>query len=253
MRRDILGVPCDALTMSAVLALAENAIRRRRPVLQGSLNVAKLVKLGRDQDLRRDLLASDVLCADGMGIVFAGRLLGQDLPERVAGIDLMMALLKRAAERGYRPYFLGGERAVVEAAVAAATAAFPALAPAGARDGFFSPGEEAEIVAAIRGSGADMLFVALPTPAKERFLARWRDELGVPFMMGVGGAFDVLAGRTRRAPLWLQRIGLEWLWRLVQEPRRLGWRYASTNAVFACMLLVALLRRRLPRFAGRPA
>lgn len=253
MRRDILGVPCDALTMPEMLALAENAIRQRRPLLQGSLNVAKLVKLGRDHELRRDLLASDVLCADGMGIVLAGRLLGQDLPERIAGIDLMMALLKLAAERRYRPYFLGGEPAAVERAVAAATEAFPGLVPAGARDGFFVPDEEARIVAEIRASGADMLFVALPTPAKEHFLACWRDQLGIPFMMGVGGAFDVLAGRTRRAPLAMQRVGLEWLWRLLQEPRRLGWRYASTNAVFGCMMLAALLKQHLPKLAGRTA
>lgn len=253
MRRDILGVPCDALTMAQTVALAESAIRERRPLLQGSLNVAKLVKLRRDRSLRRDLLASDVLCADGMGIVLAGRLLGKDLPERVAGIDLMTALLQLASERGYRPYFLGAERVVVEAAVKAASVRFPGLTVAGARDGFFSPDEEAGIVAEIRASGADMLFVALPTPAKERFLARWRDELGVPFMMGVGGAFDVLAGRTRRAPLVMQRIGLEWLWRLMQEPGRLGWRYVSTNTVFACLLLAALLKQRLPRPARRPA
>ena len=206
MRRDILGAPCDALTMAQTVALAETAIRGRRPLLQGSLNVAKLVKLGRDHALRRDLLASDLICADGMGIVLAGRLLGETLPERVAGIDLMMALLKLAAERGYRPYFLGGERAVVEAAVAAASETFLNLTFAGARDGFFVSDDEAGVVAEIRASGADMLFVALPTPAKERFLARWRDELGVPFMMGVGGSFDVLAGRTRRAPQALQRM-----------------------------------------------
>ncbi|HZB93309.1 MAG TPA: WecB/TagA/CpsF family glycosyltransferase, partial [Stellaceae bacterium] len=194
-------------------------------------------------ELARDVRSSHIVGVDGMGIAWAARLLGIAVPERVAGIDLMQGVLALAAEKGYRPYLLGARAAVLDAAVAALKRRHPSLTLAGWRNGYFKAAEEAEIVAGIRAAKADCLFIGLPTPRKERFLAAHREALGVPFVMGVGGSFDVLAGHVRRAPKAVQAAGGEWLFRLAQEPRRLAPRYLRTNLAFAGILAAALLHR----------
>ena len=239
-RVDILGCPVDALDRAAVLDRIETAMRARSRLCPSLLNTAKLVKMHRDAELRRDVLDGDLILPDGAGIVLAGRLLGRPLPERIAGIDLMLAIIALAASKGYRPYLLGARPDVVRAAADRLIDRFPGLDLAGWRDGFFAPTDEASIVEAINISGADCLFVALPTPMKERFLIRNRAALETPVIMGVGGSLDVIAGRVARAPVWAQRAGLEWLFRLVQEPRRMGRRYLVTNTVFAVWLVRAL-------------
>jgi N-acetylglucosaminyldiphosphoundecaprenol N-acetyl-beta-D-mannosaminyltransferase len=197
----------------------------------------------RDPDLDADVRSGDLIGIDGMGIVLAARLFGLPARERVSGIDLMEEVLKLCANEGFRPYFLGATRAVVHAAAMAACAKYPALILAGARDGFFQAREEAQVVESIRASKADCLFVGMPTPKKEKFLAAYRDQVGVPFIMGVGGSFDILAGNLQRAPIYWQRIGMEWLFRIYQEPRRMWWRYVKTNTIFAGIILRALILR----------
>jgi N-acetylglucosaminyldiphosphoundecaprenol N-acetyl-beta-D-mannosaminyltransferase len=169
------------------------------------------------------------------------------VPERVAGIDLMVQLLGVCAQRGYRPYFLGARRDVLDHAIAVARQRWPGLEFAGSRDGYFRSEEEPAVVDEIRGSGADCLFIGMPTPRKERFLHQHRDRLGVPFIMGVGGSFDVLAGLVARAPAAMQRMGLEWLHRTLQEPRRMWRRYLATNIAFAGLLASAVVARALHR------
>jgi N-acetylglucosaminyldiphosphoundecaprenol N-acetyl-beta-D-mannosaminyltransferase len=208
----------------------------RQPVQHVALNVAKLVKTRTDAELRRDVVESDLVGIDGTGIVWGARALGIHIPERVAGVDLMQRLLAICARDSFRPYFLGARQAVLERAMAVATTRWPGLTFAGHHDGYFELEDEADIVADIQASGADCLFIAMPTPRKERFLHRYRRQLGVPFIMGVGGSFDVLAGAVRRAPPFMQRAGLEWLYRTWQEPRRMWWRYASTNAAYAGLI-----------------
>ena len=178
-----------------------------------------------------------------MGIVLAARLLGHPVKERVAGIDLFQELLAVCANESFRPFFLGATPAVVRKACAVVNAAHPTIRFAGMRDGYFDASQESQIVEEIRKSEADCLFIAMPTPRKERFLAAYRDQLGVPFIMGVGGSFDVLAGEVTRAPLFMQNLGFEWLYRVYQEPRRMWWRYCRTNTVFAGMVISALIRR----------
>jgi N-acetylglucosaminyldiphosphoundecaprenol N-acetyl-beta-D-mannosaminyltransferase len=124
-------------------------------------------------------------------------------------------------------------------------ASYPTICLAGLRDGYFKPEEELEVVSQIRDSGADCLFIGMPTPRKERFLASHRDILNIPFIMGVGGSFDVLAGEVRRAPVRMQALGLEWLYRVYQEPRRMWWRYAKTNTLFAAILAEAVIQNLL--------
>jgi len=245
MRRiAFLDVPVDLLTLGETVALADAAMAGGVPLRHVALNVAKLVNLRRDEELARDVRESDIVGVDGMGIAWAMRLFGAGSVERVAGIDLMLALMDHCARAGRRPYVLGARQDILERALEAARGRFPGLQFAGARNGYFAPEDEPGIVDAIRVSGGDCLFVAMPTPQKERFLSRNAARLGIPFIMGVGGSIDVLAGQVSRAPLWMQRAGLEWFHRLAKEPRRMAGRYLSTNSRFFMILLSQWLRRR---------
>jgi N-acetylglucosaminyldiphosphoundecaprenol N-acetyl-beta-D-mannosaminyltransferase len=249
MRTEFLGVPIDAMTFEETVARAVDAMRSGRLTQHVALNVAKLVKLRHDPDLRRDVVESHIVGVDGMGIVWGARALGVHVPERVAGVDLMQRLLAICAREGFRPYFFGARPDVLEVAISRTMLRWPRLRLAGYRDGYEGAKDEAAAVAAIQRSEADCLFIGMPTPQKERFLHAHRLHLGVPFIMGVGGGIDVLAGHVARAPAPLQRIGLEWLYRIYQEPRRMWWRYLSTNMMFAGMLGKALVGRALRRDA----
>lgn len=251
VRTEYLGTPIDLLTFDQTVTRAVEAMRRREPTQHVAMNVAKLVKMRRDPELRRDVIASDIIGIDGMGIVWGARALGLPAAERVAGIDLMERLLAVCADEGFRPYFLGARQAVLERAIEEAARRWPGLALAGCRNGYFGPKDELDVVNAIRESRADCLFIGMPTPRKERFLHEYREVLGVPFIMGVGGSFDVLAGHVERAPAAIRQAGLEWLYRVYQEPRRMWWRYATTNTVYAGLLSAALLRRALPARASQ--
>jgi N-acetylglucosaminyldiphosphoundecaprenol N-acetyl-beta-D-mannosaminyltransferase len=248
MRAALLGCPVDILTMDETVEIAREAMRTKQRRQHVALNVAKLVNMRSDPALARDVMSSDVVGIDGMGIVWAARCLGLPVQERVAGIDLFNALLATCAREGFRPFLLGATPAVLEAAKAEILLRHPTLRFAGSRDGYFTADQEREVVGEICASGADCLFVGMPTPRKERFIADHRERLQVPFIMGVGGSFDVVAGHVQRAPQLMQRWGLEWLYRIYQEPRRMWWRYVRTNALFAMLLaktMLARLRERL--------
>ncbi|MBU0724738.1 MAG: WecB/TagA/CpsF family glycosyltransferase [Alphaproteobacteria bacterium] len=240
-RKQILGVAIDPLTMDETVHLARRAMRTGTQLVQADVNVAKLFMMQDDPALAEAVNHSDIVSADGMGILLAARFVGADLPERVTGIDLMERVVQLCAEEGFRPFFLGAKPEVVEATLHRFRTRYPALQPAGYHHGYFSPQETPAIVARIAKSGADCLFVGMPSPAKEILLTQHRGALGVAFAMGVGGSFDVVAGLRRRAPIWAQRAGLEWFCRLIQEPRRLGPRYFFSNLRF----LGLLLRHRL--------
>lgn len=236
MRMNFLGSPIDLLTFDQTVSIAIEAMLTGKPTQHVALNVAKLVKMRRDKELRRDVAESHIVGIDGAGIVWGARALGIKVPERVAGIDLMERLLALCSVQNFRPYFLGAKRKVLERAIENTHHYWPGLVLAGCHDGYFGAEEEPEIVEGIRKSRADCLFIGMPTPRKERFLHRYRDELGVPFIMGVGGSFDILAGHTARAPRAIQSAGFEWLYRIYQEPKRMWWRYISTNTVYAGLL-----------------
>lgn len=243
----LFGLDVRVETLPEAVAAIDAAIQARRPTLHVVLNALKASEIAGDPAMRELLRSFDMVHADGTSIVWASRILGRPLPERVAGIDLFVALLALAAQRGYRPYLLGARREVVEEVARRIEAQHPGLKLAGWRDGYWDAGDpaaEAAVVAAIREARPDLLFVAMPTPRKELFLVRHRDELGVPFSMGVGGSFDVLAGKVTRAPRWMQRAGLEWFHRFLQEPRKMWKRYLVTNSHFAWLLLKELARGR---------
>lgn len=245
MRVEFLGVPVDSLTLDETVARAVGAMQARRLTQHVAINVAKFVKLHRDPELRRDVAESHIVSIDGMGIVWGARALGVAVPERVAGIDLMERLLHVCATCGLRPYFLGARQNVLERAIVEIQRRWQGIEIAGWHDGYFGSDDEPEIVATIRASAADCLFIGMPTPRKERFLHAYRGALGVPFLMGVGGGFDVLAGHVSRAPRPIQRAGLEWLYRIYQEPGRMWWRYLSTNTAFAALMCKAVAARAL--------
>ncbi len=241
--RDLFGVPISAITMDEALGRIDETIARRGRLRIGVVNAAKIVAMHRDATLRQDVLSSGLILADGTSVVWASRLLGRPLPERIAGIDLMLRILRRGDERGYRVYCLGATDDVLEKATARIVADYPNVRLVGRRNGYFRPEEEPAIAAQIAAARPDVLFVAMTSPKKEQFLARWENQLGVPVCHGVGGSFDVLAGVVRRAPESWQRLGLEWLYRLKQEPRRLWKRYLITNTLFCAMVLREFLRQ----------
>ncbi len=243
-RLEVLGCPLDAATMDQAVARCEQAIASGRYLQHMSINAAKLVALRDDPEMGRMIGECGLITADGQSVVWAARMLGAKLPERVAGIDLMMRMLEVAEARGYSVYVLGARREVLDAALARISQLHPRLKVAGSHDGYYADDEAEEVCEEIRASGADILFVAMSSPRKEYFLGERGPALEVPFAMGVGGSIDVIAGVTRRAPRFLQRAGLEWAYRLTQEPRRLARRYGTTNARFAWIVLRALLTRR---------
>ncbi|HXV57098.1 MAG TPA: WecB/TagA/CpsF family glycosyltransferase [Gaiellaceae bacterium] len=240
----VLGCDIDRLDMEATLRRCEELIEAREPVQHVVVNVAKVVALRDDPRLREVVESCALVNVDGQPLVWASRLLGDPLPERVAGIDLMFRLLERAEERGYRIFILGARQEVLETAVARIRARHPRLELAGYHHGYFTEEETESVCELIRAAEPHILFVAMSSPRKEYWLAEHAAGLGVPFSMGVGGSIDVVAGTTRRAPAWMQRAGLEWFFRFAQEPLRLGPRYLKTNTRFALILARELLARR---------
>jgi N-acetylglucosaminyldiphosphoundecaprenol N-acetyl-beta-D-mannosaminyltransferase len=245
MRASFLGCPIDVLTMADTVELARRAMHSQQRLQHVALNVAKFVNMRFDPVLAADVANSDVISIDGMGIVWGARALGLPVKSRVTGIDLLTEILALCAKEGFKPYFLGATPGVLQQAARRVRDKHPSIAFAGLRDGYFTREQEADVVCEIRSSRADCLFIGMPTPRKERFLASHRGALGAPFIMGVGGSFDILAGAVRRAPVRMQHLGLEWLYRVYQEPGRMWWRYAKTNTVFAGILAQAVVRQTL--------
>lgn len=246
--RLLFGLRVAALRLTDVVSLAERAVRTRTRLLVGVLNAAKVVKLRRDPLLRTSLLECDLLLADGQSVVWASRLLGRSLPERVAGIDLFEALLDLADRDHLRVYLLGARPEVLARVVEVVHQRWPDVVVAGSRDGYFTDDEAPEVAREIRAARADLLFLGMTTPKKEIFLGTHGPTLDVPVQHGVGGSFDVLAGVARRAPRSWQRLGMEWAYRLLQEPRRLARRYLVTNTLFLLLLAEERVRRR-PAYA----
>ncbi|WP_076862737.1 WecB/TagA/CpsF family glycosyltransferase [Bradyrhizobium mercantei] len=241
----LLGVEFDAVTLDQAAKRCIDICRRSsNSHVVMTINASHLCLMRRDAELAQACSAADMTVADGMPVVWAVRASGQYIPERVAGIDLMEALLREAASSGLGVYFLGARQNVVEKLALICEVRFPQLKIAGFRNGYFGPDEHEAIVDEIRASGAHILFIGLPSPFKEVWSERHRDRLQVPIILGVGGSFDVLAGFIRRAPRLFQSFGLEWFWRLMMEPRKLWRRYLSTNSEFIWLALREVVARR---------
>lgn len=242
-RAVVLGHPVDRLDLEATVRSCLDAVDRRRSTRHVSLNVAKLVAARSNPLLSRTLNEAELITADGQPIVWASRLFGDPLPERVAGIDLMERLLGEAAARQLSVFVLGARSEALAEAVRRLRERYPGL-QLDAHHGHFPESANGAVEKMILRAAPDMFFVAMSSPQKEEWVERGR-RLGLPLSMGVGGAIDVMAGRRSRAPQLLQRLGLEWLFRLAQEPRRLAARYVQTNSIFIGLLAKEwVLRRR---------
>jgi len=250
-RVNILGIAINKMTMQDVIEAAEEYISSRRQLLLGVVNVAKVVNIRKDDRLRQSIEQADLVLADGAPLVWLSRLLGRPLPGRVAGIDIMVELLKVADKKHWRVYFLGARPEALSRLIEVVKKDFPGVQIAGYRDGYFTEAQEEMVAKGIRDSNADILFVGISPPKKEIFLSKWHRYLNVPVCHGVGGSFDVLAGVTKRAPFWMQKSGLEWFYRVLQEPRRMWKRYLVTNTIFILLGIGAVIRAGLHGFRGR--
>lgn len=237
-RVTILGVPVDRLSMDEAVWAAERLLKSfatdRRPRLVLTPNPEIIFAAQQDAELKEILSRADLAVADGAGVVWAARLLGRPVPERVAGVDMLLRLLDLSARRGYRVFFLGTRPDVLARAVEFARRSYPGLVIVGSHHGYFRSEEEAAVIEAVRLAQPDFLFSGMGAPRDQKWLWRHRDALGVPVSMGVGGSFDVLAGVVTRAPRWMQRAYLEWLFRLFQQPSR--WRRMLALPRFALMV-----------------
>lgn len=230
----ILGVPVVPYTMDeAVTKLTQDTLQQKRNFVVTAN--AEIIMMAQDDKEYKTLLAetADLILPDGAGTVWAGNYLGYTVPERVAGYDLYLRLLEEAARNKIPVYFFGGKPGIAEEAAAEGKRRWPGLYVAGCRNGYFSAEEEPEIIEDINRSGAAMLFAALGAPKQEKWLAQYRDRLKPSLLMGIGGSFDVLAGKMQRAPKWMQDAKLEWLFRLMKQPSRFGRMLALPKFVFA--------------------
>ena len=230
----ILGVPVAPYTMDeAVAKLTGDTLANKRNFVVTAN--AEIIMMAQEDKEYKTLLAetADLVLPDGAGTVWAGNYLGYRIPERVAGSDLYLRLLEEAAKKNFPVYFFGGKPGIAEEAAAEGRRRWPGLMVAGCRNGYFSADEEPEIIEGINQSGAAMLFAALGAPKQEKWLAKYRTLLNPDLLMGIGGSFDVLAGKVQRAPKWMQDAKLEWLFRLLKQPSRFGRMLALPKFVFA--------------------
>ncbi|MBU2700349.1 N-acetylglucosaminyldiphosphoundecaprenol N-acetyl-beta-D-mannosaminyltransferase [Sporomusaceae bacterium BoRhaA] len=221
---NILGVRVDSMTMDQAVMTVESMISGKSSYahmqLVATANAEMVMMANEDKELATILAAAQLVVPDGAGVVWAAGKLGHPVPERVAGFDLAQRLFALSAEKGYRIYFLGGAPGVAVKAQAAARKRYGSIEFVGVHDGFFKAEEVPTLVASINESKADLLFVALGVPKQEKWLYELRNQLTVKVGIGVGGTFDVMAGVMKRAPLWMQKTNLEWLFRLMMQPQR---------------------------------
>ena len=231
-RYPILNTYVNAISMDETITEVEKIIKAGKPTQHVVINALKVNLMNENSELQKIVNSCPLINADGASIVWAAKKLGVPLKERVAGIDLFENLVKLAAEKGYKIYLFGAKEEVVTKVKKIFEEKYPTIQIVGYRNGYFTEADEPEIVKNMHNSGADMMFVAFSSPKKEFWVNKYLNEMNIPFVMGVGGSFDVVAGVTNRAPKWMQDHGLEWFYRFIQEPRRLWNRYVVGNWKF---------------------
>ncbi len=239
----VAGVYVDNMSEEEALSRIDELIAGGGPHYMTVVNAAKVVAARGDEQLRERLHKAAIVTADGMSVVWASRLLGEPLKQRVTGIDMFERLVGHAARRGLSVYFLGARDESVRGVVEHFRSRFADLRVAGYRNGYFDRSESEKVADVIKESRADLLFVAMGSPAQENWIERHLEATGASFALGVGGSFDHLSGLQRRAPAWMQRAGLEWLHRFAREPRRLWRRYLIGNTMFVWLVVKQMLSR----------
>lgn len=221
-RVEILGVKVDAVTMAQAVERVASLIAAGKPEMVATANAEMLLRATHDDELKTILNAANLVVPDGAGTVWAARHLGKNMPERVAGADLVQELMKLAPARAWKFFLFGSAPGIADKAKAKAETLYPGIEIVGTRNGYFTAADEPEIIAQIKASRADVLLAALGVPKQEKWLAAHMNDLNVPVSIGVGGTFDVMAGVVKRAPLWMQKARLEWLFRAMLQPSRAG-------------------------------
>lgn len=244
-RVEVLGVLVDPWDMQQTLRAADWLISDSRFAHLIGVNADKLLQMRDDAWMDACVRGCELVNADGASMVMAARKLGVEIPERVAGIDLMQQLCELAECKGYRIFLLGAKREVVERARDMLLEKRPNLIIAGIRDGYFGEGEFDAVAEQVQESDAQITFVGITSPKKERLIERFRDLGLTGTFVGVGGSFDVISGSIPRAPMWMQKANLEWAFRMAQEPGRLVKRYLVGNVRF-----LRLLRAEEKRLKG---
>lgn len=238
-RIQVLGINIDPLTMSETVKKVEDFIQNKEPLHLMGVNADKINQCHSDPVIKKIVNESGLINVDGASVVLAGKFLGQFIPERVAGIDLMQELLKLADSKGYSVYFLGAKEEVIQDMLQKFTITYPNLNVVGFRNGYFTTTDEESIQEDIRKVKPDLVFVGITSPRKEYLIQRFMDNGVNSVFMGVGGSFDVLSGHIKRAPIWMQKTNLEWLFRVANEPKRLFKRYFVGNVQFINKVLKA--------------
>lgn len=240
---EVLGVPVARLTATAAREELVRLYERDRPALVAYANAHTLNLASRDSGYRDVLLSADMVLNDGAGLSIAGRVFGRPFPENLNGSDFNPLVLEEAAARGWRVFFLGAKPGVAAEAARLLTQRIPGLLVCGTRDGYFAPEESDEVAREVARAGAGVVMVAMGNPLQETWLHRHLEATGVRLAVGVGAFLDFSAGVVPRAPSWMNRLWLEWLYRLLQEPRRMWRRYVLGNPLFLARVLKARLRR----------
>lgn len=242
-RQTFLGTDVDTFTFKQTVDKIVERIKLGKHTHHVCVNAAKVVAMQTNPSLKKSVLGADIISPDGQSIVWASKILRKPLPERVNGTNLMEKLIHISFDQNLKIYFLGATQMVVQKVVSRYVKAYGDKIIAGYRNGYFDKNEEESIAKQISDSGANILFVAMPTPKKENFLFENKKVLSsVEFIMGVGGSFDVVSGITKRAPIWMQNNGLEWFYRFLQEPRRMFKRYLIGNTKFILLILKEFLK-----------
>lgn len=242
-RYRFLNTYVNAVSMEESVEYVEEVIQSRMPTQHVVINALKINLMEEDHKLQSIVNACPLINADGMSVLWGARILGLPLKERVTGVDLFLRLCERSAEKGYGIYLFGAKEEVVVKAKNELERRYPGLRICGYRNGYFTEADEPEIIRNMAGSGADIMFVGFSSPQKEYWIHEHIQEVNIPFIMGVGGSFDWVAGVTRRAPEWVEKWGFAWLFRLIQEPRRTWRRYLIGNPKFVMLVFKEKLKQ----------
>jgi len=251
---NLFGITMNNLCLSEFLNVVDKLVESRLPSYVVTPNVDHICQLQKDKKLQSVYEDARLVLPDGMPLLWAGKLCGKPIKQKLSGSDLVYWLTEHASKKGYSIFCLGAEEGIAERASKVLQKKYPGLAVAGFYSPPFgfekNPEEIKEVCTLLQAAKPDICYVAFGTPKQDYFNYDYCTQLGIPCMLGIGASLDFVAGKTKRAPVWMQRWGLEWLWRLFQEPRRLWYRYLIQDSVFILLLCKEVFRNRIYKYVS---
>lgn len=242
-RIKLLNAHVDKISINDVKDEIFKAIESKEKKHIVYLNALKIYEIDRNPLLKNAINDAEFVLADGVPLIWVSKLFGNPLPGRVNGTDLFELLLRESEKKHKSVFFLGAKDTVLEQMIKNIKIKYPNLKIAGYRNGYFSDTEDNNILSELNKSNADILFIGISSPKKEIWAHKYKNDINIPIIKGVGGSFDVLAGVISRAPKWMQNYGLEWFYRIIKEPKRMLWRYVKTNSYFILMVIKYLVKK----------